>query len=196
MDSLSKVKERFQFTLPNDYLTFFGAGLLENDQSTGLRVSRHFWLSPDEIASCQWPSYKTRSLVPCAQTPGRDHLCWFVAESEDPWIAECPRDSDMAEGFAPHFEGLVFRSLLEEFADSWQTVELNEVSPIYQRYVERVAKVMRRNWVEILWKCASQPVGLNEWKRPKVISAEYMSHVISSELVFPFMGSEFRQHVE
>jgi hypothetical protein len=40
------------------------------------------------------------------------------------------------------------------------------------------------------------PADLNEWKRPKVISAEYMSHVISSELVFSFKGSEFRQHVE
>ena len=80
MNSLSKVRERFQFTLPDDYLAFFGAGLLENDQPTGLRLSSHLWLSPDDIASCQWPRYKIKSLVPCVRLRSRS-LCWFVADS-------------------------------------------------------------------------------------------------------------------
>ena len=90
MDSFSKITDRFQFMLPDDYKKFSSAGLLVNDRATGLRVSRHSWFSPDDIASCQWPDYKIKSLVPCAQTAGRDHLCWFGAESGGAWIAECP----------------------------------------------------------------------------------------------------------
>src|SRR6266536_6595984 len=105
MADYDRVKARFGFSLPNDYLRFWNAGLLVNDLAKGLKVSRHAWLSPDEIAACPWPSYKLTSLIPCAQTWGRDHYCWYVQESGDAWIAECPRDSDFAEVFAPHFEG-------------------------------------------------------------------------------------------
>ena len=188
------IKARFAFTLPDDYVRFWNAGLLTNDVLTGLKVSRHSWLSPDMIAERPWPEYKIQELVPCAQTPGRDHYCWY-RETDGAWIAECPRDSDFGEGVAPHFEGFVFRSLLEEFTDSWLTEDINAIAIIFRRYTARVSGVLRPTWSEILRKCSLKRPTLNRWDRPHVISEEETSAIINAELAFPMLRKSFRQHL-
>lgn len=194
MDAPDRVMTRFHFSLPNDYMQFWNAGLLVNDHTKGIRVSRHSWLSPDEIADCPLPAYKMKSLIPCAQTPGRDHYCWQVTESVDAWIAECPRDSDFAEGFAPHFEGFVFRSLLDEFADSWWIEDQSLIAAIFREYATRVSSILRPSWAEAILKCAAGTPMLNRWNRLGVISEEQASTIIRYELAFPMFGRGFRQH--
>jgi hypothetical protein len=195
MNSLESIKSRFQFSIPNDYLRLWHAGVLANDRESGIKLSRHKWLGPEEIADCPWPNYKIGQLIPCARTPGGDHYCWYVQPSGDVFIAECPRDSDFADAFSPDFEGFFFRSLLEEFNDTWLVDDFFEASKLFNDYAQRVRGVLRKRWEEILLEYADQKPILNRWNRPQVISDERLSSIIRTELDFPGMGKQFRQHV-
>jgi hypothetical protein len=188
------VKARFGFSLPEDYLRFWRAGLLPRERATALNFSRYWLLSPDQIVDRRWPEYKIKQLVPCARTGGGDHYCWYVPESGDVWMADCPRDSDIATGFAPHFEGFIFRALLEEFADSWLIEDPQEMTATYKDYARRVGEVMRPNWTEILIKLASQGPTINEWEHLQVFSWREAQAIVNAELAFPMLNKEFAQH--
>ncbi|HXE51371.1 MAG TPA: hypothetical protein VN541_00055 [Tepidisphaeraceae bacterium] len=197
MKTFDGVIARFDFRPPADYMRFLSAGALANDFKTGMRVSRLSWRSPKEIDSCLWPEYKIKSLVPCAQTPGRDHYCWSLSDHpENPWIAECPRDSDFAEGFAPHFEGFVFRALLEEMSGTWLTDDPNTAARMFRLNADRSRAGLRHVWAEILDTLASRPVTFNQANSPRVISEEYAAQVVNSELAFPMLGKQFKQHLD
>ena len=196
MNDADIIKSRFSFSLPADYMRCLGAGLLANDRLTGFEVSRYAWLSPDKIAGCVLPSYKITTLVPCAKTGGGDYYCWFVEAAGEAWIAECLRDSNFAEGFAPNFEGFVFRSLLEEFADTWLTTDLGQAAEIFREYAVRSRRVLRTGWAEILVSLAANNPRLNRVEHPQVVSEREVSEIIKSHLAFPSLGKEFRQNVE
>ena len=58
MEAFEKIRERFEFSLPDDYLKFWNAGILVSDKVAGLWMSRYWWLTPDKIADIdqyQWP---------------------------------------------------------------------------------------------------------------------------------------------
>ena len=202
MEAFEKIRERFEFSLPDDYLKFWNAGILVSDKVAGLWMSRYWWLTPDKIADIdqyQWPFYKIRSLVPCARTPGGGHYCWFVEKNGGVWIAECPRDSDFAEGFAPNFEGFVFRSLIEEFTGTWHIKNLAGASAMFQRYAEMVRPLFRPRWADILANLASRRPVRSTMRGaegcPCVLTQDEASEIVRSELAFPNLGKEFRQHV-
>jgi hypothetical protein len=196
MDNNHRIAARFGFTPPKDYDRFWVAGLLSNNQTTGLKLSRFRWLSPGEIADCPWPSYKIKSLVPFARTHGRDHFCWFTETATESWIADCPRDSDFGEGVASHFEAFVFRSLLEEFADSWLPQNSSDAAEMFRAYAQRVRSVMRPQWEAMIAGYASREPIINRWGRPSVISKEEFDSLVSAELAFPFLRHRFRQNTD
>lgn len=202
MDAYEKIRQRFGFSLPDDYLKFWNAGILVSDKVAGLWMSRYWWLTPDKIANIdhyQWPFYKSTSLVPFARTPGGDNYCWFFSGAKEVWIADCPRDSDFAEGWAPNFEGFVFRSLIEEFMGTWHIKDIAEASAMFQRYAEMVRSLLRPRWADILAHLASR-VPVRSTMRggegyPCVLTQDEASKIVQSELAFPTLGKEFRQHV-
>lgn len=194
MTSYERVRERFHFSVPDDYRRFWDAGLLVNDRANGLNVSRHSWLSPDEIANYPFPSYKISQLVPFAETPGRDTYCWYVEASGENWIADCPRDSNFAEGTAPSFEGFVFRSLLEEFSDSWVIESLADMREVFEAYTARTREFLPDRWTAILMGYRSRESKHNRWGRPQLIPEDHVKRIIGAELAFPMLGTEFRQH--
>lgn len=194
MDYIQIIESRFHFRLPDDYLRFWNAGVLVNDPEFGLNLSRFSWLSPQEIADCSWPSYKIDGLVPCAETPGRDHYAWYVQPGAPAWVADCPRDSRYGEGVAPHFEGFVFRSLLDEFSDSWLIDDTDEIVRIYRQYMTRVRALFRKRWIEILLAFESRKATLNGEGRPQLIPPEEVKNIVHAELAFPMLGREIVQH--
>jgi hypothetical protein len=199
MNDIENIKGRFDFDLPSDYLRFWESGILTNDIATGLNMSRFWWLAPNEIVTCSWSDYKIRQLIPFAKTPAPDHYCWYVQPGGNVFIADCPRDSNIATVCAPHFEGFIFRSLLEEFADCWQanrSLISNPVdlSHLAREYSLRVSGLLRLKWVEVLGKYAAQPLRMGPTGGPQLLSWAEASRVIEQELAFPMLDKEFTQH--
>jgi hypothetical protein len=199
MTPADRICERFKFALPEDYLRFWNAGIFGGDSTKPMRMSRFWWMTPDEIAAVDWPPYKIPGLVPFARTPSPDYYCWYTCNAFPAWVAECPRDCDAAEGIAPSFEGFIFRALVEEFSDSWQATRRRSGGPIDLRvlaseYTRRVDGLLRPSWVKILDGIAMGTPTLNRWKHLGLISCDEASRIIKSELAFPMLGKEFMQH--
>jgi hypothetical protein len=197
-DGIGGVRKRFGFTLPDDYLRLWALGLLNRHNSAWIEVSRHTWLSPDEIATIKWwPDYKIKSLVPCAQTGGGGHVCWVASRGRPKFIADCPRDSDFAKGFAANFEGLLFRSLLDEFSDTWLVEDdLAAASRKFRRDADLAASVLPNDWGVLLKKLARRRPSINkESGNPHVISFVEVAEIVKKELAFPNLDEPFVQHL-
>lgn len=193
MDYLAEIRIRFGFELPEDYVVTWNSGLIDRNSPTYLRISRHAWLSPSEIANFELPTVRKIGFVPCASTESRGQYCWCVSETLESFIADCPRDSDFADGYAPHFEGFLFRSLIEEFSDCWITGQLDVASGIFKVYAKRASSVLRPEWGEILMSFANSAAELNPQGNPHVISEQNATLIIDREMSFPMFGEEISQ---
>jgi len=195
---VEEVRKRWGIILPEDYLRFHSGGLLINDFDRGLRLSRFWWFTPKQIAECSLPDYRIEQLVPFAQTWGRDHFCWWVDSGRPEWIADCPRDSNFAEGIAPHFTGFVYRALLQEFSGSWLVEQsVADVREILAGYARKVAPLLPPKWATVLIECTTREfVPGKAGNTYQFISPEEMKSFVSRDLNFPMLGSSFRQNRE
>lgn len=196
MNNFEQATTRWHFVFPEDYLTFYNTGMLTESPATGLRLSRFWWLTPAEIAGCDWPDYKIPELVPFAKTPGRDHFCWH---KDGGWVASCPRDSDFGEGFAPSFAGFVYRALLEEFAGTWLVSVLEsdsaKVRTLLAEYSARAGALLPESWRDVLRDCGKRELIQTEWDHQSIRSEE-MNVIVQRDLAFPMLNRSFKQHMD
>lgn len=201
VDDYEVARERWGFEIPADYRRCWEAGLLNRDVCQGLCLSALRWLSPNEIATLDWPAWKISKLMPFAATFAGDHYCWFFESPGRVWVADCPRDSDFASGYAPTFEGFVYRAILEEFVNTrlGKIFELSDadLQALLIAIAERAARILPQEWSAVLNNFARRPLR-SRMLRAVIIqstaSAVEVERVVKRDLGFAMLDREFRQH--
>lgn len=184
--------------LPEAYTRLFDAGLLDYRKKRSCIVLDHAeWLTPQDIASVDWPPHVVPGLVPFAQTGSGDHWCWYVPWSGDNEIPVVfsPHDMNRASGFAPNFEGCVYRLVLEQFARSSLLGERSaaRLSKTFKRYAAQLQPFLPRRWGATLSTLAARPVR-QAGDAFCLMEEDELRAIISRDLTFARMGKKFRQH--
>lgn len=195
----AKMNARWGMEPPSLFSSMERAGLIANDPP-GVRFSRFFWLSAHQIADEQWLLPHIPQLVPFARSAGRDHFAWHLNGTPDPWVAECPRDSNMALGYAPSFKGFLYRAMLEELADCWLgdilNLDIRETHQLLISYANRVRPYVAESWGATLIHAANQEIKRLKSGGVATISTREIEDIINADLPFPMLHKEFAQHLD
>ena len=185
--------------LPAAYMDMFKAGLLDHrKKSKCLLLDEVEWLTPKDIAGVDWPPHVVPGLVPFAATGSGDHWCWYL-----PWnkagnlpVVFSPHDLNTATGFAPNFEGCIYRLVLEQFARSTLLGESSttRLSKRFMRYAEMLAPFIPRTWARTLGMLAARPIKEDD-EVLSVVGEEELKKLVRRDLKFPKLDKKLRQHV-
>jgi len=114
----ASIERRYGFALPALYQRLRAAGCFDPHHPQHLQFADLIWLEAAEIRDWQFDKRQIAGLVPLAQTERGDLWCWYPAMAHDGEVPVvfCPDEDEVAVVLAPHFQGFVYRALLEEFA--------------------------------------------------------------------------------
>lgn len=120
-DALTAIRTRYGCELPPSYCALLAKGHFSpSPWENFLALHDCEWLPLAEIAAYRFLSFQIASdggFVPFAVSARRDEFCWRLdwAAGGEPPVVFCER-GESGFGYAPHFQGFLFRKALEEFA--------------------------------------------------------------------------------
>ena len=150
---------------PAEWKTTWRNRALENPPALLMAGIHVEWMSPQDIVAYErfehWDP--TLTLVPFAQNGGGDLWCFHpnAKEGDRVPIALCPMDSEMAEIFAPDFEGFLFRQLLGAFAEidpADGDFTPDETKARVKAEIKTLTPYVRKAWIGVLDEVASRPM--------------------------------------
>lgn len=155
------------------------------------------WLQPDEIEQFEPSEFEIAGLIPFAESARRDLWCWYPAwqSGADVPIVYCSGDSDVADVYAPNFDGFLFRKLLDEFAGTWLDKDFSEaeIRALWARCLEALRPWLSAERHAILGEMLGRP-----WVRRDgtlaLVSPEEADSIAERELQFERFGQEFKHH--
>jgi hypothetical protein len=124
------------------------------------------WLSPLEIATWDYGYGRRRELIPFATNARMDVYAWYLPWSEDQqWpVVFSPREELDATGYAPDFEGFLFRAFLEECSGSWlgESFGIENVARLLERSLSAVSCHLSEGGTELIRDLLSRPTRSDE----------------------------------
>jgi hypothetical protein len=189
--------ERFQSSLPVDYLIASNRGLL--DPCRGIPHSIYHWLTPPEIEAFDWPPWKSPALVPFASEPSTSCLCWSLDHGPG-WVFVSPVDDFDCRGYATNFSGALFRAVLEDLASSSVPANL-EIEPSHyaamlKSFLPTIRDLWKPEWSNFLQDVLSRPPVLNHVGLVAFLSSRELNKFISGHLNFPMLDQFVTQRRE
>lgn len=138
-------------------------------------------------------------MIPFAETPGGDHFCWYLEDGRTTWIAECPRDEDFATGYAPSFDGFIYRALLEEYCATWLVSE-PELPAVVVRdlliaYTTKVSETLPPAWLLTLNGVTSHAF-VQRGRLFGFITRGEVNELVERDLSFDVLNGALKQHVD
>lgn len=199
MDAYLRVLMKWGIDLPHDYRYCHGQGLLNYQRRPAFLHSFYRWMSPEEIAVHEWPSYKIATLVPIAREASMSCLCWSTVHGPG-WVFESPSDSCYASGYAPSFAGALYRATISDL--EYCTVPGQEGIPVVE-FVESLRTCVQAcnaiwpaEWVStLLGILARTPTWVRDGDYSFVTKTE-AGHLVKKYVDFPMLDQEIEQYVK
>jgi hypothetical protein len=193
--SQAAIRQRYGFEFPELYQKLLTLGCFSTTPwDNYLDLPECEWLSLDKIATYKFLDFQITSdggFVPLAITSRRDEYCWrldWLAESEPP-IVFCERGF----GYAPHFQGFLYRQTLETFAGFGSPENPRGLAKL-QRTVSILAPHLSARWSSHLNELAKYHFA--DWKKGKqgemyLVEKNELSAAIIENLSFPHLNESF-----
>lgn len=204
METLAAIQQRYGFEFPGLYQTLLSKGHFSPQPWTNYLVFDDCeWLSAEAIATYQFLDFQITSdggFVPFAISARGDEFCWrldWATGAEAP-IVFCER-GEGGFGYAPDFQGSLYRKALEEFAGHNDIAGDKRKLRELQRTVSIIGPYLPDPWANQLRELAEHDVG--HWKQGKygelyVLSKPELESRIVEQLAFPHLNETFVQDKE
>lgn len=200
MDTITSIRCRYGFDLPELYRKLLAKGhFAPKPWENYLNLHECEWLSLEEIAAYEFLDFQITSdggFVPFGITARRDEYCWRIdwATEAEPPIVFCGR-GESGFGYAPHFQGFLYRQALEEFA-GYGGPENEKGLATLQRTVGILAPYLASPWAGQLRELADRRFA--EWKMGKrgevyLLAKDELEAVIAEQLPFSHLNERFEQ---
>lgn len=198
MSIYSGIETKWGFSLPAGYRVLADCGAMDYEHPNYLRLTHvNEWYFPPKLYGQELPDYWRPGFVPFAQNCMADRLAWALEWSNggDIPVVFCPNSLNMARGYAPNFEGAVYRALIEELSGSWLGmglgVQLPELKQLFARYIEMVEPVLPASWAKTLRRSLECEMWADE-DGAHLIGDDRADEIIKSDLSFPQLGEQLR----
>lgn len=203
MDPIATIRQRYGFDLPELYRELLSMGRFSTTPwENYLNLHECEWLSLEEIANYEFLDFQITSdggFVPFGVSAGRDEYCWrldWATEAEPP-VVFCER-GESGFGYAPHFQGFLYRQSLEEFA-GYGGPENERGLASLQRTVAILAPNLPGPWSGHLRELAEHKFA--DWKKGKhgelyLVTKDELASVITEQLAFRHLNEPFLQDKE
>ena len=182
------IRARWDFKLPVAYLKMHELGLVRSNADTALVLSDTSWLSGVEIGDYSDPLRDLDSMVPFAKSGRGDLWCWYLKPAAGrSLVVQSPAQSAFCTGYAPNFEGAIYRLLLEEFSSTWLVGKLGDADAVAQRfmgYAAEVAPFLPFEWSARLSDIASRPLLPQLGGNYGFLSPVESNEIVQQHLVF------------
>ena len=200
MDTIAAIRQRYGFELPELYFRLLSTGHFSTKPwETYLNLHECEWLSLEEIATYEFMEFQITSdggFVPFGISARRDEYCWkldWATETEPP-VVVCER-GERGFGYAPHFQGFLYRQAIEAFAGCGG-VENERSLSILQRTVHILTPYLPCPWSDHLRGLAEHK--FSDWKKGNhgerfLVTKEEVAGVIAEQLDFPYLNESFVQ---
>jgi hypothetical protein len=200
MDAIASIRERYGFEFPELYRTLLAKGHYSTTPWENLLDLRECeWLSLEEIATYEFLDFQITSdggFVPFGISSRRDEFCWRLdwATGGEPPIVFCER-GDSGFGFAPHFQGFLYRRALEEFAGYDGPSDERDLARL-RHAVDILTPYLPGRWAGQLRGLAERDFG--RWHRgPRgeiyLVPEDELNATIAEQLAFPHLNEKFIQ---
>jgi hypothetical protein len=203
MDAITSIRERYGFEFPKTYRALLEQGHFSTTPwENYLDFHDCEWLTLEDIANYEFLDFQITSdggFVPFAISTRRDEFCWRLdwANGAEPPIVLCER-CESGFGYAPHFQGFLFRYALEEFAGYAGPDSERDLARL-RHAVTIIAPYLPDRWSARLLALAQR--GFNEWtKGPRgevfILPKDELEAVVAEQLAFPHLNEKFVQDRE
>lgn len=170
-------------------------GMFTPGHPVELVLSDHAWLSAKEIQENRY-DYRPSTIIPFAITGRACMWAWYQAWMVDGQfeVIFCPDDCDTGKGFAPSFEGCVYRLLLEELAQSWLCERLSidpaQLASRLKHSVESLQGLLRPAWHASLIDLVSRPMAPHSDGGHCCASQDEVDGIVRRDLSFGHVDEE------
>jgi hypothetical protein len=203
-DIFRQIEQRYGFSVPTEYRLMSERGWFDFDDARN-RVGPDYlwlydmeWLDPAGIRDHEFPEYCEPGFVPFAFTGGGDHWCWWPAESVGGVapVVFCPRDSIMAEFYAPDFLGGLYRHVLDYAAFGFD--DADEDRQHLREWNDRLGPLFPPTWRTTLAELLTAP--FRKWKTGPaqtfdvigLLSPDEHRAILHRDLGFARLDEEFK----
>jgi hypothetical protein len=187
-----------ELRLPVDYQRICESGILHPDD--GVRMSQFRWLTCEEIAKFEGPTYLSDRLVPFALSPARDRYGWWRSTdgSGYDYVVLSYNDCDDADVYSSDFTSFLYRMMLDECSDCWFSLQ-DESTPdaataIMRRNVEFLRPHLPDSWIRTLSDILVKAPRLSKNEDVVWIDKREAKQIIARDLSFPFLDEQVKQY--
>lgn len=196
-DALSSIRDRYGFELPELYRSILANGHFSTSPWDNYwELQDCEWLPLDAIAAYEFLDFQITSeggFVPFAVSTRQDEFCWRLdwAAGAEPPVVFCER-GESGFGYAPHFQGFLYRKVLEEFSGFGPE---NERGVVRLRHaVNQVTPYLPQAWAARLQDLARQD--FDRWQKGRLgelflLPKDELAALVSAELAFPHLNENF-----
>jgi hypothetical protein len=204
-----QIERRYGFALPPDYRMMRGRGWFDFDPAKDGNVAfdpvgcRYLWLNEMEwmplqaIRDFAFPDYCLDGFVPFAFTGGGDLWCWHPPSSagDNVPVVLCPRDSNMAEFYAPHFLASLYRQVLDYARGPFAHADEGLAHSHLSRWAADLGPLLPPPWRVTLGRL--QGAELRPWQRNgrtfrTLLPDEEYRAIVRRDLHFPNLDRKFK----
>jgi hypothetical protein len=207
-DIFKQIETKYRFTFPQEYRQMWERGWFDFKKGTVphsnpsdesyLWMNEMEWMPLADILDFAFPSYCKPGFVPFAFTGGGSYWCWYpehVTNDAVP-IVHCPRDSKIAEFYAPHFLGAVYRQILD-FASNLDGEDESLARKHLKRWLDDLGPFFPMPWRSTLMMllaapCQSWEVGKFKRKQLGLLPPESYRSIVQRDLTFEKLNEEFQ----
>lgn len=203
MSQFASIEKRYGIRIPDLYRTLHDAGHFDPDAGDNyLAFTDNEWLSPDEIAEyefLEWQAPHKTWFVPFSISARRDEWGWrldWITDGE-PAVVFCERGPE-GFGYAPHFQGFLYRKTLEELSGTWLMESTDDAQGLarVKRTVEIVTPHLPAHWAERITELSQREWTTDELEAICVFPRSECEAIAAAELAFPHLDEEFLQEAE
>lgn len=204
MDADTSIQQRYGFALPGLYRTLLARGHFSpRPWKNYLSFDDCEWLTLEAIATYEFLDFQITSdggFVPFAVSGRRDEWCWRLdwAAQAGPPVVFCEHGEN-GFGYAPDFQGFLYRKALEEFAGHNDFAAQGRKLEDLRRAVAIITPHLPAAWGKQLRALATYD--LSEWHRGDygelyVLPKSELETLIAEHLAFPYLNETFIQDKE
>ncbi|MCA9029922.1 MAG: hypothetical protein KDA66_03890, partial [Planctomycetaceae bacterium] len=123
MDTFDAIESRYGILIPKLYRTMHEAGHFDASAQKHVTFTDHEWMTLSDIATHEFADWQTLTrqwFVPFSISARHDQWGWRRdwTTVDEPAVVFCELGPEGC-GYAPNFQGFLYRMLLEELSGSW-----------------------------------------------------------------------------
>ena len=161
-----------------------------------MMVSHHVeWWGLEDVVNWDAPDYYALTFVPFAANGAGDLWAWYPASGTEE-VVFVPHDENAAQHYAPHFEGFLFRHIVQGLAEIYehagQTYTPEQRVQDAKANVNTLAPYLRPAWVSLLNELTSRPLEFDKaWRCFGFLKRKDAKEIVERELAMSNLGEEF-----